>query len=98
MKNAPPLRLERGCCHLDATIERKTAHFSIGNGQLRFCRLVRDIGQHILHAAGKNAAKVIERRGGDIAVVLERVQCTAAECVVFDQGVGRDAPLLHCLP
>lgn len=43
----------------------------IGNGQLRFFGFIRNIDQHILHAAGENAAKVIERRGGNIAVVLE---------------------------
>ena len=70
----------------------------IGNGQLRFFGFARNIDPHILHAAGENAAKVIERRGGNIAVVLESVQCAAAERIVFDQGVDRDAPLLHRLP
>ena len=51
-----------------------------------------------LRDAGKNAAEIIECCGGNIAVVLERVQRAAAERVVFDQSVGRDAPLLHRLP
>ena len=45
-----------------------------------------------------NPAEIIECCGGNIAVVLERVQCAAAERVVFDQSVGRDTPLLHRLP
>lgn len=78
--------------------KERTAHFPIGNGRLGLFGFIRNIEQHIPHAAGEDAAEIIECCGGNIAVVLERVQRAAAERVVFDQSVGRDVPLLHRLP
>ena len=42
--------------------KERTACFPIGNGRLGLFGFIRNIEQHILYAAGENAAEIIERR------------------------------------
>ena len=45
--------------------------------------------QNILDPAGKDITQVIQRSRRDVSVVLERVQCAAAEGVILDERIGR---------
>lgn len=57
-----------------------------------------NVEQDVFYLAGKNVAQVIQGGGGDIPVVLQRVQGAPAEGVVLDQPVGCDSLAFHGLP
>lgn len=46
--------------------------------------------EHLLHGAGEDVAQIVQCGGGDISVVLQGVQGTAAEMILLDQRVGGD--------
>ena len=54
--------------------------------------------QNILDPAGKDITQVIQRSRRDVSVVLERVQCAAAEGVILDERIGRNALSPHGAP
>ena len=54
--------------------------------------------QNIFDPAGKDIAQVIQRSRRDISVVFERVQRAAAEGVILDKRIGRNALSPHGVP
>lgn len=64
----------------------------------RSCLFIRDILQNVLDAAREDLADVVERGGGDVPIMLQGVQCSAAERVIFDKHIGSDAFTLHGFP
>jgi hypothetical protein len=52
---------------------------------------VRNIFQNILHPAVQHLAKVVKGGGGDIFIVLERMEGSAAEVKVVNKGIGSNA-------
>lgn len=53
-----------------------------------FLCFVGNVAQHIFHIAGEDAAQVVQRGGGDVAVLLQGVQRPPAEGIVLDERVG----------
>lgn len=54
--------------------------------------------QNIFHVAGEDIAQIVQRGGGDVPVLFEGVQGAAAEGIVLDQRIGRDALAPHGFP
>lgn len=63
-----------------------------------FLYFVGNVAQHIFHIAGENAAQVVQRGGGDVAVLLQGVQRPPAEGIVLDERVGGEPPAFQGLP
>ena len=73
---------------------------AITGASLRKHRLfaVGSIDKHIFNTTVEDAAEVVQRGGRDVVPMLERVKCTTAERVVFDERVSGDALAPHGLP
>lgn len=59
---------------------------------------VGSIDKHIFNTTVEDAAEVVQRGGRDVAPLLERIECPAAERVVFDERVSGYALAPHGLP
>ena len=67
-------------------------------GRLLETVFIRNLDKNILHAAREDIAQIVQRGGGDVAVLLQRIQGAAAERIVLDQGVGGNSLAPHGLP
>lgn len=59
---------------------------------------VRDITENVAYITFQDGTQVIQRGSGDIPILLQGVQCSAAKRVSFDECIGGDPLPFHGLP
>ena len=59
---------------------------------------IRYVLQNVFNAAVEYVAEVVQCGGGNVPALFERVERPAAERIVLDKRVRRDAFALHCFP